>query len=92
MAHYRVGNGSAGNVGSGTILNFLPSGPIQATAITSLTNLLPAEGGTDAEPIDQVQLNAPQAFQSQDRCVTDDDYATIARRYADVRDARASRI
>jgi hypothetical protein len=92
VAQYRVGNGVAGNVGSGTIVKFLTSGSSQSAAISSVSNLLPAAGGTDAEAIDHVQLNAPQAFQSQDRCVTDHDYATIAMRYTDVRDARASRV
>lgn len=92
IARYRVGNGTAGNVGSGTIVSWVPSNPIEASAITSLSNLVPAVGGIDAEPIEQVKLNAPRAFQSQDRCVTDDDYAAIARRHADVRDARASQV
>jgi predicted phage baseplate assembly protein len=98
-AHYRVGNGVAGNVGRETIVHYHLPDPLEYGApsfdalpeIKSLSNPLPAMGGVDPEALDQVRLNAPQAFQVQERCVTDDDYAAIAQLYPDVWQARASR-
>lgn len=78
-ASYRVGNGKSGNVGAETItyivlrqeklsgVNLLPRNPMAAT------------GGADPEPIDEVKLFAPYAFQNQlERAVTASDYAVIA--------------
>lgn len=98
-ATYRVGNGPGGNVGAETIVHYLPqhldqhrqSDHHHDDAIRQVVNLLPAQGGIGPEPIEQVRLNAPQALHTQDRCVTDDDYAEIARRFPSVRQAHASR-
>ena len=78
-ASYRVGNGMSGNVGAETIryivlrqeklsgVNLLPRNPMAAS------------GGTDPEPIDEVKLFAPYAFQNQlERAVMASDYSTIA--------------
>jgi hypothetical protein len=85
-AVYRVGNGLAGNVGAGAL-----SRVVTRLDITRVTNPMPAAGGMDPEPIDQVRLYAPQAFRSQRRAVTTADYATVAERHPEVQKAAAAR-
>jgi hypothetical protein len=80
-ATFRVGGGVRGNVAAQTINNIVtenlsgvyiatnPDGTPQSSAMT---------GGTDPESNDQIRSNAPQAFQTQNRAVTLDDYAALA--------------
>lgn len=72
IASYRIGNGTAGNVGADSITN--PSGD---SRITRCTNPLPATGGTDPETNDQIRRRAPQAFLTQERAVTMTDYQNV---------------
>jgi hypothetical protein len=76
-ASYRIGNGTAGNVGRDSIVlidrNFPGGGFVDAVA-----NPLPAFGGVDPETIEHVRQNAPVAFRVQERCVTPQDYADRA--------------
>jgi predicted phage baseplate assembly protein len=90
-ATYRVGNGITGNVGSDTIASFFVPASSGFFPDIRVRNPLPAQGGIDPEPMEQVRLNAPQAIYRQERCVTEADYAAIAERHPDVRQARASR-
>jgi hypothetical protein len=83
-ASYRVGNGTAGNVGAETLV-FLAADP----RIQSCSNPLPATGGVDPETPDQIRRRAPQAFLTQERAVTMADYATVAEANAQVGDAAA---
>ncbi|MFQ5647409.1 MAG: baseplate J/gp47 family protein, partial [bacterium] len=88
-ATYRVGGGSAGNVGPGTItiLNSAlthQGSPLSAT----VTNASSASGGTDRETADHAKTHAPLELRSLDRCVTGDDYETIAEGYAGVERAK----
>jgi hypothetical protein len=78
-ANYRVGNGTSGNVGAETIV-YLVLRNEQLSGVNLLPrNPLPARGGTDPEPIDDVKLLAPYAFRSRlERAVTAADYAAIA--------------
>jgi hypothetical protein len=88
-AIYRVGNGGAGNVGAGAIAHIVPSG-IGTDQIMRVWNPLPAQGGTDAEGIEQVRLYAPQAFRIQERAVTEADYAEVVQRHPEVQKAVAT--
>jgi predicted phage baseplate assembly protein len=54
-------------------------------------NPLPATGGTAPEPIERVRLNAPQAFRTQERAVTDADYVAASQRHREVQRAAATR-
>ncbi len=83
-ATYRIGNGRGGNVGADTLTR-LDIGGVKAR------NPLPAVGGLDPEPNEQVRLYAPQAFRSQERAVTEADYAAAAQRHPDVQRAAATR-
>lgn len=75
-AQYRVGNGVEGNVGAEAIAYVV----ISFDGISSVRNPLPAQGGREPESIQQAKLYAPQAFRTQERAVTEDDYALIAQR------------
>ena len=83
-ASYRIGNGTAGNVGADTLI--LCSDPSVATC----TNPLPAIGGTDPETADQIRRRAPQAFMTQERAITMADYERVAEMNAQVENAVAT--
>jgi Baseplate J-like protein len=88
-ATYRFGNGTAGNVGAEAIAHIW--WPEATVALTKIRNPLPAQGGVDPEPIEQVRLYAPHAFRVPQRAVTETDYAAVAERYPTVRKAVATR-
>jgi hypothetical protein len=73
VAQYRIGNGTAGNVGANSIVKFTAD-PTVLPYIQACTNPLPAAGGTDPETCDQIRRRAPQAFLTQERAVTPVDY------------------
>lgn len=85
-ATYRVGSGGRGNIGAGAL-----SRVATAAKVTRVTNPIPATGGTDPEPLEQARLLAPQAFRSQRRAVTLDDYARAAEAHPQVQRAGATR-
>lgn len=80
-AHYRVGNGTAGNVGAEAIgLLLLDNYSTGATALR-VRNPLPARGGSDAEALAEARLFAPHLFRQKiERAITADDYRTLAER------------
>jgi hypothetical protein len=86
-AIYRVGNGSAANVGAGVIRRIVTA----FQGVERINNPLAASGGTDPERIDQVKLYAPQAFRIQQRAVTEADYAEVVGRHPEVQKAAATR-
>jgi len=76
---YRVGNGTVGNVGAGTIRYMVLRDQTLSGVNIQPRNPLPATGGTAHEPISEVKLFAPHAFQDVlERAITADDYATLA--------------
>ncbi len=81
---FRVGNGPAGNVGAEAIALAVGVGGV------SVRNPLPAEGGTAPERIKEVRQFAPQAFRTQERAVTEADYAEVAERHEEVQKAAAT--
>ncbi len=85
-ADYRVGNGTAGNVGAEALSRIVTS----LAGVTVVRNPLPASGGVEPESLEQVRQYAPQAFRVQERAVTTDDYAAIAERHPEVQKAAAS--
>jgi len=90
QASYRIGNGRAGNIGAEAIGHLvLPTDQTIPAGIT-VRNPLPAQGGIDPEPTNQVSLYAPQAFRRQERAVTEEDYAEMAQRHPDVTKAVAT--
>jgi len=89
-ASYRTGNGLAGNVGAGTITNVVSTPAVPLTGIVSVRNPIPAQGGVDGETLDQVRSFAPWAFRTQERAVTEADYATVAELQPEVQKAQAT--
>ncbi|HEY0530284.1 MAG TPA: putative baseplate assembly protein [Actinoplanes sp.] len=85
-ADYRIGGGVAGNAGRDVLT--VPEPPIAGVWVR---NPLPAVGGAEPEPVEQVRQLAPQAFRTQQRAVTDDDYAAVARSDPRVQRAVATR-
>lgn len=78
-ARYRVGSGVAGNVGAEAISCIVISGLTLDGVTFTPGNPLPAQGGSDPEPIAQAQLFAPLAFRKVlRRAITADDYAAVA--------------
>ena len=89
-AQYRVGNGEDGNVPAGAIRHVVAD-PSDGTDFVAVRNPLPARGGVDPEPIEQVKRIAPHAYRRQERAVTLEDYAEMAQRHDEVRHAVARR-
>jgi hypothetical protein len=86
-ATYRVGNGTAGNVGARAIAHVVMT-PV--LAIDEISNPTPAFGGTDAEDVEAARRDAPYAFRTQQRAVTAADYAAAAEQRTDVQRAAAT--
>jgi hypothetical protein len=85
-ATYRVGNGTAGNVGAESLV-FLATGDGR---IVGCTNPLPASGGVDPETTEQIRRRAPEAFLTQERAITMPDYVAIAERNRQIDEAVAT--
>ncbi|MGY2134463.1 putative baseplate assembly protein [Hymenobacter sp. HD11105] len=82
-ATYRVGNGPRGNVGAGTLVCLATNDTaitLDPLRIVSISNPLPARGGTAPESVEQVRQQAPSAFRRQERAVTPADYEELTRR------------
>jgi hypothetical protein len=86
-ATYRVGNGTAGNVGADA-LSQVALAP--AEGIETVRNPLPAAGGAEPESLEEARQYAPQAFRVQQRAVTEADYAAVAQRHPEVQRAAAT--
>jgi hypothetical protein len=86
---YRVGNGTAGNVGAEAIAHVALPGP--AGSMVAIRNPLAARGGTDPETIEEVRRRAPQAFRAEQfRAVTEADYVAAASKLPEVAGAVAT--
>jgi predicted phage baseplate assembly protein len=87
-ATYRVGNGTAGNVGANCLINV--AAPVAAKAtIQSCNNPMPAAGGIDPETAAQIVRRAPQAFMTQERAITMQDYVNVVELNPQIEDANA---
>jgi Baseplate J-like protein len=85
-ATYRMGNGAAGNIGAETLAHIVSND----LAITGVRNPLPAGGGVDPETTADIRRDAPQAFRTQKRAVTEADYARTAELDSSVQRAAAT--
>jgi len=79
----RFGSGIAGNIGEGALGHVVLPANQQVVRIV-VTNPLPGRGGAAPEPVSAIRIAAPQAFRTQERAVTEADYAAAAMRYPDV--------
>jgi hypothetical protein len=91
-ATYRVGNGNGGNIGRDSLAHvvvpqsFLPA----LTSISAARNPLPATGGVDPESMQHILQYAPFSYETQLRCVTEDDYGQMAAQSTAIRAARGT--
>lgn len=85
VASYRVGNGLAGNIGAEALARVVTD----LNGIDRVRNPMPARGGDDPETMEEVRQFAPQAFRTQQRAVTEADWAVVAQRHPQVQKAAA---
>lgn len=85
-ATYRIGNGRKGNVGRSVITRAV----LKESGISKIENPFAAVGGTEPEPLEEVRLFAPHVFRSQERMVTEEDYADMAGKHPEVQKAAAT--
>ncbi len=83
-ATYRLGGGSAGNVPANSITVANTAIPL----LDSVTNPLPAAGGSDHEAISHAVAFGPLAFRSGQRAVTLNDYVALAQQAGGVAKVR----
>jgi hypothetical protein len=93
---YRIGNGVSGNIGAESLTHLFLSDQslvleVSEVADGAVRNPIAAIGGVEPEPIEQVQLYAPQAFRTLQRAVTESDYGEIVQRFPGVSKALATR-
>jgi hypothetical protein len=91
-ARYRTGGGAAGNLDPGRLVQALT--PV--TGVSTVTNPVPAEGGSDAETAAEMRETAPRAIRTLGRAVALSDFAAFAEGYrgvgrADVTELRVNR-
>jgi len=87
-ARYRLGNGTQGNVGAGSVNRICLRDGDWSGLELRIGNPLPASGGVAPETMAQARMLAPGAFRKQlQRAITADDYARIAERDSDVQRA-----
>ena len=89
IASYRIGSGPSGNVGADTLTHVsLRAG---AGVHVTVTNPLPAIGGTLPESLRDIKLRAPTAMRAMlERAITADDYARLAEANPKVQRAAAT--
>ncbi|MGM1062643.1 putative baseplate assembly protein [Saccharothrix sp. Mg75] len=89
-ASYRVGNGTAGNVGAEAVNHLVLCCGDQGDAVDRVRNPLAAVSGVEPETLDEVRQLAPLALRRELlRAVTPGDYAALAARVPGVRRAAA---
>lgn len=74
FTQYRSGGGLRGNLPAGRITTMRSTIPY----IDSVTNLIRAEGGRDAETLEQAKIRVPQELRTQQRAVTAQDFQDLA--------------
>lgn len=84
-ARYRIGNALEGNIGADAIGRIIWA----QAGILQVRNPLPAQGGKKPETIEEVRQFAPEAFRTQERAVTEADYAAKTELHPQVQKALA---
>ncbi|HKA20511.1 MAG TPA: putative baseplate assembly protein [Blastocatellia bacterium] len=78
---YRVGNGTAGNVGAESISRLVLTKTSLGGVAIRVRNPLAARGGAEPEPMDEAKLFAPHLFRKQlQRAIIAGDYQALAAR------------
>ncbi|WP_128430116.1 putative baseplate assembly protein [Streptomyces cyaneus] len=77
--HYRLGGGTAGNVGAEAINHLVVQSDCAPPPAAVVRNPLPAKGGIEPEPVEQVRQLAPLDLRrTRLRAITAEDYAALA--------------
>ena len=86
----RIGNGTRGNIGRNVLAHAVTAwnGPA-VPGILGVSNPLPGQGGADREPVAEARLFAPPSIRTQQRAVTEADWAEWALRHPEVQRASA---
>ena len=87
-ATYRTGGGSAGNLEHGRLVQAIT--PV--LGVRTVTNPVPAEGGSDAETAAEMRETAPRAIRTLGRAVALPDFAAFAEGYRGVGRADATEL
>lgn len=75
---YRTGGGVKGNIATGFITTSV-TGLVGLFATTVfLTNYEPGSGGAERESLDEIRVNAPAFFRTNDTATTEQDYDTLS--------------
>jgi predicted phage baseplate assembly protein len=85
QATYRVGTGSAGNVGAGSITTLLD----RPLGVSGVNNPQAATGGQDAQSVDDIRATAPLSVLTLGRAVSITDYQNYASVFAGIAKANA---
>jgi Baseplate J-like protein len=85
IANYRVGIGSAGNVGAGQITTLVD----RPLGVSGVSNPMAATGGQDAQTVSGIRVNAPLSVLTLGRAVSIDDYQNLAASFAGIAQAYA---
>ncbi len=89
VGHWRLGGGTAGNLGADSLTRVVCDDALITNNLLAVRNPLAATGGTDPDSAASIRARAPEAFRTQERAVTDDDYARAAERHPEVQRAVA---
>ncbi|MEL6814793.1 MAG: putative baseplate assembly protein [Cyanobacteria bacterium J06598_3] len=81
MRRYRTGGGSRGNVREHSLTVLKTAIPY----VRQVINYVPAQGGSDAESLDQAVLRAPAILRSRQVAITPEDFEFTAKRFRDKR-------
>lgn len=87
-ALYRVGSGTGGNLEADRLSTMLS--PV--LGVMRARNAVPAEGGSDAETLEDMRASAPQSIRTLDRVVSLSDFEVFARRFRGVGKALATEL
>ncbi len=89
VGRWRLGGGTAGNVGADSLTRVVCDDALITNNLLAVRNPLPGVGGSDPDSAATIRARAPEAFRTQERAVTDADYARAAERHPGVQRAVA---
>lgn len=87
-ALYRTGGGKGGNFDPGRITMAM----VPVLGVKAITNPVPADGGSDAETIEDIRRSAPLSVRTLDKVVSLADYEAFAAAYRGVGKALATQL
>jgi predicted phage baseplate assembly protein len=87
-ALYRTGGGSGGNFDPGRLTMAM----VPVLGVKAITNPVPADGGSDAETIEDIRRSAPLSVRTLDKVVSLADYEAFAAAYRGVGKALATQL